>query len=147
MVLTDVEQLPELLPVFVFNVWNAHYANPASEFDDRARFLERLSNEDDPEVFAAALARNRYDHVASIAFRTTDGDDVLVHVLGRRLPRGVVQRDFHFTSEQFDDARFRRVDGSELTVFIPRAGDPAHDLDRAQRRELHVHFPGDLETP
>ena len=60
-VLTDVEQLPELLPVFVFNVWNAHYANPASEFDDRARFLERLSSEDDPAVFAAALARNRYD--------------------------------------------------------------------------------------
>ena len=48
--LTDVEQLPELLPVFVFNVWNAHYANPASQFDDRTRFLRRLSREDDPRL-------------------------------------------------------------------------------------------------
>jgi len=146
-VLTDVEQLPELLPVFVFNVWNAHYANPASQFDARARFLQRLSNEDDPAVFAAALARNRFDTVASIAFHTTDGDTFTYTFLDDAFPRGVSQREFRFGADQFDDAYFRRVDGSELTVFIPRPGDPAHDLDRAQRRELHVHFAGYLENP
>jgi hypothetical protein len=143
-VLTDVEQLPELLPVFVFNVWNAHYANPASEFDDRARFLERLSREDDPTVVAAALARNRYDTVASIAFRTTGSDRFAYAFLDDAFPRGVTQRELHFSADQFGVRYFRRVDGSELTVFLPRAGDPARDLDRAQRRELHVHFAGDL---
>jgi hypothetical protein len=143
-VLTDVEQLPELLPVFVFNVWNAHYANPASEFDERARFLQRLSTEDDPAVFAAALARNRFDDVDSIAFRTGNGDTFAYRFFDDAFPRGVSERVFRFESGQFDDAWFRRIDGSELTVFIPRPGNPSRQLDADQRRELRTHFAGDL---
>jgi hypothetical protein len=144
-VLTDVEQLPELLPVFVFNVWNAHYANPASEFDERTRLLQRLSSEDDPAVFAAALARNRYDHVDSIAFRTGNGDNFAYTFFDDAFPRGVSQRVIRFESDQFDETWFRRVDGAELTVFIPRAGDPSRELDADQRRELRTHFSGDLD--
>ena len=126
MVLTDVEQLPELLPVFVFNVWNAHYANPASEFDERARFLQRLSNEDDPDGVRGRARAQPLRPVASIAFRTTNGDTFTYTFLDDAFPRGVVAaRRSTSRRDQFDDAYFRRVDGSELTVFIPRAGDPA----------------------
>lgn len=143
-VLTDVEQLPELLPVFVFNVWNAHYANPASQFDERTRFLKRLSREDDPEVFASALALNRYDTVDSVAFRPTPADNFEYTFFDDAFPRGVSRRTFTFAAEQFDARFFRRVDGAELTVFIPR-GNPVRDLDTAQKGTLRLHFPGDFD--
>jgi hypothetical protein len=143
-VLTDVEQLPELLPVFVFNVWNAHYANPASQFDERTRFLRRLSHETDPHLFAAALAANRYDAVDSVAFRTSDDGRFSYMFLDDAFPRGVVQRTFTFLSEQFDPQWFRRVDGRQLTVFVPR-GAPLRGLTRSELAELRRRFPGDLE--
>ena len=143
-VLTDIEQLPELLPVFVFNVWSAHYANPASQFDERSRFLDRLSSEDDSEVFAAALELNRYDPVDSIAFRPSSNGDFTYAYFEDAFPRGVDRRTFTFRAEQFDDEYFRRVDGPNLTVFLPR-GNPARALDTAQRGTLRLHFPGDFE--
>ena len=78
-------------------------------------------------MFAAALARNRYDHVDSIVFRTLNGDTFAYTFFDDAFPRGVSQRVIRFDSDQFDDAWFRRVDGSELTVFIPRVGDPSRD--------------------
>ena len=84
-VLTDQEFLPEYRPVYVFNVWSAHYSHPAAQFDRRTRFLERLAREQDPEVFAAALRHNRYDDVDWMR-AATRGRHASLHVLRRRLP-------------------------------------------------------------
>ena len=62
-VLTDQAGLLEYEPISLFNVWNAHYSNPASLFAERARFIQRLGSESDPAVVAAALQTNRYDRV------------------------------------------------------------------------------------
>ncbi len=122
------------------------YANPASQFDERARFLQRLSNEDDPTVFAAALPRNRFDTVASIAFRTTDGDTFTYAFLDDAFPRWCGTTRVPFLVRPVRRHVLRRVTAPARRVHS-RAGDPTHDLDHAQRRELHAHFAGDLDTP
>jgi hypothetical protein len=142
-VLTDLEQLPELLPLYVFNVWNAHYANPASQFNDRTSFLRHLSDEQDPRLFAAALAANRFDHVDSLAFRPPNNGEFSYTFLDDAFPRGVAQRTFTFQEGQLSTRWFRRVDGSAVTVFVPH-GDPRRGLSRAQRSELERRFPGEL---
>jgi len=144
-VLTDLEQLPEYLPVYVFNVWNAHYSNPAAQFDDRTRFLERLSAVDDPAVFAAALVHNRYDDVASIAL-TREGDTLPYHFFDDAFPNGVAARTIVFRAEQFDDRWFAARGSDALAVYVPRPADPRRALDAGQRRELAQRFSGDLEN-
>ncbi len=142
-VLTDQEAIPELRPVYVFNVWNAHYSHPAAEFDDRSRFLERLAAEDDPAVFAAALRRNRYDRVDSVALRP-DGDELRYSYFADAFPRGVTRETIVFREEQFDDAWFDRRGSPDLAVFVPRDRDPFTALDDGQRRALRRRFAGDL---
>ncbi|HEX5586766.1 MAG TPA: arabinofuranosyltransferase [Acidimicrobiia bacterium] len=143
-VLTDQEQLPEYLPVFVFNVWNAHYSNPAAQFDDRTRFLERLAAERDPTVFAAALAHNRYDDVASIALMR-EGDTLPYHFFDDAFPHGVAARTIVFRTEQFDDRWFAARGSDALAVYVPKATDPRGALDAGQHRALARRFAGDLE--
>jgi galactan 5-O-arabinofuranosyltransferase len=143
-VLTDQEQLPEYLPVFVFNVWNAHYSHPAAQFDDRTRFLERLASEDDPAVFAAALSHNRYDEVASVALRRA-GDTLLYTFFDDAFPDGVVLRTLTFRPEQFDARWFSSRGDDALAVFVPESSDALRALDEQQRRALARRFAGDLD--
>jgi galactan 5-O-arabinofuranosyltransferase len=143
-VLTDQEQLSEYLPVFVFNVWNAHYSHPAAQFDDRTRFLERLAAERDPDVFAAALAENRYDDVASIALRRA-GDTLPYTFYDDAFPNGVVLRTFVFRADQFDARWFSSRGDDALAVFIPKRMDPRRALTEEQRRALATQYPGDLD--
>jgi hypothetical protein len=142
-VLTDQEAIPEYRPVYVFNVWNAHYSHPAAEFDDRTRFLERLAAEDDPAVFAAALRLNRYDRVDSVALRP-EGGELGYTYFADAFPRGVTRETIVFRVEQFDDMWFDRRGSSDLTVFVPRDRDPRRSLDDAQSRALRHRFTGDL---
>ncbi len=144
MVLTDQEQLPEYLPVYVFNVWNAHYSNPAAQFDRRTAFLQRLAAERDPAVFAAALAHNRYDEVDSVALRRAN-DELPYTFIDDAFPRGVTQRTFTFHDEQFDPAYFTARGSAALAVYVPRTRDPLGSLSSTQRRALHRRFAGDLD--
>jgi len=143
-VLTDQEQLPEYLPVFVFNVWNAHYSNPAAQFDRRTSFLQRLAAERDPLVFAAALAHNRYDDVDSVALRRIN-DDLPYTFIDDAFPRGVTQRTITFRDAQFDRAYFAARGTAALAVYVPRGRDPLAALTAIQRRALDRRFAGDLD--
>ena len=69
--MTDVVALPVFANVFVFLAWDAHYSHPAAQFSRRAELLELLSDESDAEVFAVALAHNRYDRVDHVVFRAS----------------------------------------------------------------------------
>ena len=62
-VLTTDSELLATRAVAVFNVWNAHYANPFSEFAERSRFV---SGPPPPAVLAAALRHNRYDRIGAV---------------------------------------------------------------------------------
>ena len=95
-------------------------------------------------MFAAALARNRYDGVDSIAFRTGNGDTFTYTFFDDAFPRGVSERVLRFAADQFDDAWFRRGRRLPADGVHPAPGDPARELDADQRRELRTHFAGDL---
>jgi hypothetical protein len=143
-VLTDREELPEYLPVYVFNTWNAHYSHPAAEFGRRAAFLDRLARVRDPDVFAAALRHNRYDHVDSIALVPTGGSLPYTY-FDDAFPRGVSRRTITFADEQFDTEWFARRGSATLAVYVPRGADPLDALDDDQLRTLRRAFRGDLE--
>lgn len=142
-VLTDQEAIPAYRPVFVFSVWNAHYSHPAARFAERARFLERLAEEDDAAVFAAALRHNRYDRVEVVALRP-QGTTLPYTYFDDAFPRGVTRRTITFRDEQFADRWFTRRGSPQLSVFVPRRGDPLDALDEEQQRALRRRYAGHL---
>jgi galactan 5-O-arabinofuranosyltransferase len=134
---TDLEEIPEYLPVHLFNTWKAHYAHPASLFDQRARFLHRVSTEPDPKVAAAALTRNRYDRVNWLVLRRVEGGFTYAY-LADAFPNGTMLKTLTFPAATLEG--FDRYDGVTVSVFHPRT----HELSAAQRAERTRHFRGDL---
>lgn len=61
-VITSELKLPALLPVFSF-ITGAHVSHPAAGYPARKEFLTILSEEIEPELFAAAVGNNRYDGI------------------------------------------------------------------------------------
>jgi galactan 5-O-arabinofuranosyltransferase len=142
-VFTSVPALLAARPVEVFNVWNAHYANPFADFTGRSRFLGRLANERDPAVIAAALRHNRYDRVGVLVLDRVDGH-LRYTDYQDAFPRGTRARTLTFETAQFAAPWFHRLAGREQVVFVTTRRDPAASLDPAQRAELLRQFPGDL---
>jgi galactan 5-O-arabinofuranosyltransferase len=143
-VLTTDSELLATRPVAVFNVWNAHYANPFSEFAARSRFVVRLASERDPAVLAAAMRHNRYDRIGAVVLDVrgshleyTDAQDAF--------PRGTRIRTVEFSAERFTTKWFRAAADDQHAVFVPMSADPRAELDTFQRAELRRHFAGDLE--
>jgi galactan 5-O-arabinofuranosyltransferase len=145
-VLTDASSLISFRPVYLFNVWNAHYSNPAAEFSARSRFLTRLASEDDPAVVATALRHNRYDRVGAIVLDAA-GSSLVYTDYQDNFPRGTRARTLHFTRAQFDRRWFEPTVTRARAVFVARSVDPARSLDGSQLAELRRHFAGDLASP
>ena len=117
-VLTDVIVLNLYLPnVYLFNVWNANYANPVSAFSERAALIRKLSRERDPEVFALVLVQNRYDRITEIVFRlgsrsyAFDDDN---------FPNGTRHRTVDFQPEAFGGLFFTQLLTDDLEILVPR---------------------------
>jgi hypothetical protein len=144
-VLTGEFELSFFRPVFLFNVWNAHYSNPTAEFTARSRFLSRLASERDPGVVAAALRHNRYDAVDVVLLRR-EGDALGYVDYQDNFPRGTRRRTLSFSTAQFDDRWFARSVVGDHVVFVARSNDPMGSLDAAERRELERRFAGDLSA-
>ena len=145
-VLTGAFEVSLFRPVYLFNVWNAHYSNPIAEFAARSRFLDRLAAEYDPALVAAALRHNRYDRV-DVVMLDADAGKLRYVDYQDNFPRGTRQRTLTFASGQFDDRWFERSVVGEHAVFVARAPDPLDVLDAAQRRDLRRRFSGDLAIP
>jgi hypothetical protein len=124
-VLSDVKALPVFLDVFVFNVWDAHYSHPAAQFSDRADFLQRLSKERDPVVFAVALAHNRYDRIDYVVFDTRRSNRLSYEYLDDAFPRGTKTVKLNFVARQFATAQFEHRATTTLTVFALDRSDDA----------------------
>ena len=101
----------ELLPVFVFNVWNARPREPGVGVRRAARFSSASARKTTLPCSPPRFAPNRYDGVDSIAFRTGTGDAFTYTFFDDAFPCGV-SNACPVRADQFDDAWFRLVDGS-----------------------------------
>lgn len=144
-VLATASPLAAFRPVYLFNVWNAHYSNPTAEFTARSRFLDRLAAEHDPAVFAAALRANRYDRVGAVVLDTKKHRLSYVDYQDN-FPRGTRARTLTFDRSQFADRWFTSSAGGRYVVFVARPVNAVAHLDPVQRQELRAHFSGDLRT-
>lgn len=155
-VLTDIVDIPVFRDVDVFNVWSAHYADPPARFTDRARFLERLSNDRNPTAFAAALAHNTYDTISFVAFRPPSGNFEYDYGADN-FPNGSVTRQISFPTPLFGNALFQEHRTDTVIVFtLRRARDPLRSLEPCARRpsravcaalgDLARRYPGDLDS-
>ncbi len=140
-VLSDRPGLEAFRPVHLFNAWNAHYSHPAGLFDDRIRFLRRLTTEDDPAVVAAALHRNRFDRVDALLFRSP-GDALRYRYGADVFPLGTAHRELWFSAAQFAAPYFHTQRNGDVVSFVPSRRSVS--LSPEQHRELEEHFPGDL---
>lgn len=132
--LTDVVDLPIFRDVFVFNVWRAHYAHPGAEFSERTGFLARLSHERDPEVFALALAHNRFDQIDYVVLRLRADGTLPYTFSDDDFPRGTKERTFSYDLSLFGTPTFERTDTVSFVVFrLRRDADPLRDLRSCRR--------------
>ncbi len=129
-VLTDITELPTYLPLYVFNWTDVQTpSSPAGRYRDRTEFLDRLSRETDPQVFALALVHNVYDRIDYVALRPTAAGPFQYQFSDDAFPRGVKERTFTYPQRLFSSSVFRRVDTVSLTVFdIQRRHDPLAPL-------------------
>jgi galactan 5-O-arabinofuranosyltransferase len=144
-VLSDVIPLDLYLAnVYVFNVWNANYANPVADFSDRAALIRQLGTEHDPAVFALVLADNRYDRITQVVFRLGDrtysfDDD--------NFPNGTKHRIVAFQPEAFNG--FTQILTPDLEILVPpplQLRDvPCPTLRTADRR-YGPHLNADIHT-
>lgn len=141
-VLASASPLVGFRSPYLFNVWNAHYSNPTSEFAARSRFLARLASEQDPHVFAAAVVANRYDRIG-VVLLAVDGKDLTYDDFRDNFPHGTKARRVTFDRAQFTSRWFEGSIAADYAIFTTH-GDPLRSLDSRQRTELRQHFPGDL---
>jgi Arabinofuranosyltransferase A C terminal len=134
--LTEVVPLDLYLPnVFLFNAWNANYANPVGGFTDRAALIQRLGEEHDPRVFALVLRENQFDRISQLVFyrgsrtyRYTDDD----------FPNGTRSRVVNFQPAAL--VGFTQMRTNELEIFVPpraRLGDTPCDVLRSAEKRYH----------
>jgi len=144
-VLAGTPELAPFRPIYVFNVTNAHYANPLAEFKQRSRFIARLSRVQDPAIVAAALRHNRYDGVSSVVFSVVDDGIVYVDYQDT-FPRGTRRRVVNFKRAQFSERWFEATTTDRYVIFVAKSDDPLDSLSDDQARELRTRFPKDLDS-
>jgi len=124
--LTDVNELPTFLPVYVFNWWDTQSnTTPAARVNDRTDFLVRLSHEHDPRAFAIAVLHNLYDHVDYVVLRHNSSGSYDYTFTDDDFPRPPIVRTLTYDSPLFATPTFHRVETSSFSVFrVLRAHDP-----------------------
>jgi hypothetical protein len=91
-----------LYPNHAFVVWDAHYANPASEFGHRIEFLDTLSRVDDPASFRALVEHNPYDAIDAFVL-LDDGDDLVFRYGADAFPASTRSTEIRFPKTLFAD--------------------------------------------
>lgn len=114
---TDRADLMALYPYWGFLQWNAHYAHPASEFDQRAGFLAGLAAAENAEQFAQLSADNRFDTIDAFVLRA-DGDDLVLRYAADDFPHGLRTEEVRFPRELFAD--FELTQAGPYVIAAPR---------------------------
>ena len=108
-----------LYPNHAFVVWDAHYAHPAAEFDQRVAYLRDLSHVNDPQEFADRAAHNPYDAIDAFVLNVDPDTDELVYtVTADDFPKGVKKIEIRFSRAQFADFDLIPVGNDVLAVRI-----------------------------
>lgn len=116
------------LPVYEVLGWAAHFSHPAALFHERAAFLKKLSELDNPQLFAAALMNSRYDHIDQVLLTFT-GDGYLYTYSDDNFPNGAQRISILFPASLFDNEYFARSKGDDWVFFTPEyANDPLQSL-------------------
>jgi galactan 5-O-arabinofuranosyltransferase len=114
--LSDRVDVLALYPNHAFVVWDAHYANPASEFGQRIELLTRLSRTDDPASFSALVRQNPYDTIDAFVL-LEDGDDLVFRYGADVFPAGTRSAEIRFPAALFAD--FEQVPvGDHILVIV-----------------------------
>jgi galactan 5-O-arabinofuranosyltransferase len=117
--LSDRVDLLVLYPNYGFLQWNAHYAHPAAEFDERVEFLRQLSTLATPAEFAARSAENRFDRIDAFVL-LADGDELVYRFSADAFPGGLRADEVRFPRTLFDAAAFTLVPMGDHVLAIRR---------------------------
>jgi galactan 5-O-arabinofuranosyltransferase len=117
--LSSYSPVTVLLPVFNFNVWNPHYANPAGEWRERIAFITESAELTEPEAFAAAIFDNEFAEIDYImpervphGYRIRYQDDAF--------PHGLENREIFIRSELLESEFFEKRQDGSVVLFVPR---------------------------
>lgn len=108
-------------PLFTFIAWSAHFSHPAGHFHARTAFLTELANTQDPTLFAAALAHNRYSPIDYILLRP-DGDYWHMTYVDDNFPDRTIDRELYFPQRLWATPFFTTTTVADYTLIKPVAG-------------------------
>lgn len=86
-------------PNHAFIPWDAHYANPAAEFNERVEFLRHLSAIDDPARFAETAESSRFGPIDAFVLAIED-EHLVFRYLDDVFPYGTEGREIRFNRNQ-----------------------------------------------
>jgi hypothetical protein len=119
-ILTTDWRVVDFRPVTVFNVWNAHFAHPGAQFDDRSAFVRALASEQNPRRFAASLRHNPYDEIHAVLLDRHAGR-LRYKYWEDNFPRGTVLWAVDFDEAQFSPKYFKRYRLGAQELFVMRS--------------------------
>ena len=108
-----------LYPYPGFLQWNAHYAHPASGFDQRVALLRRLAAARDPAAFAAGARDNPYGQI-DVFVLGTGGSDAVLRYSADAFPGGVRSAEIRFPRHLFDPEHFETLEAGDYLVAALR---------------------------
>ncbi len=115
--LSDRVDVLVLYPNHAFVTWDAHYANPASEFSQRIRFLRDLASLDDPAAFAAQVADNRFGRIDALVL-LDEGDELVFRYTADAFPNGSSGESVRFPRTRFSEFVLEPV-GDHVLAITP----------------------------
>ena len=86
-------------PNHAFIPWDAHYANPAAEFNERVEFLRHLATIDDPHRFAETAETSRFGPIDAFVLATED-EHLVFRYLDDVFPYGTESKEIRFNRNQ-----------------------------------------------
>lgn len=88
-------------PNHAFIPWDAHYANPAAEFNERINVLRHLATIDDPARFADTAKSSRFGPIDALVLAIED-DHLAFRYLDDIFPYGTASKEIRFNRAQLE---------------------------------------------
>lgn len=106
-----------IYPNHAFVPWDAHYANPASEYSGRIAYLAQLAQLTDPAEFARRATDNQYERIDAFVLAVDEDTGELVYrYTADDFPNGIDKREVRFSPDLFAEFDLVPVGGDVLAV-------------------------------
>lgn len=121
------QELAVYLPVFEFISWNIHYSHPAGLYRERVDFLDKLSQVENPALFAGFLMNNRYSKIDYILL-VPEEEAYRMKYSDHDFPNQPDTKFLNFPKELFSEQYFIKRVYRNYELFIPiYENDPMHN--------------------